>query len=1116
MRIHLLLTIKPDIICLNETHSLNETVHIDGFTCYQFDRENTKKNAYRGYGGVAILIRNQVLQTFSVVDIQRNIDGILLLNLKQNDTDYHLNIISTYLPPDNSNYGRDANAFFNNLLGILYSKTDQDVIMLGDLNAKLGSMIEENVSLCDRICIETKSNSHGQSFMEFLNDGQCVVLNGRFGNESGDYTCISCKGKSVVDYAYLPLDQFDKVIDVNIIDVMELCKVSNGMSLQNRYCKIPDHNIVSINYVIDHEINEMLQNTEKCKTKQRPRVVRKFPTNFLQNERICKILVDKIESLEKVEKCQTNLDQMYEDVISTLSEELAMLVKPRKKRKNTPHKPYWCEELSSKWSIMYKCHKKYRKCTNENRRVTLQKYRFLRKEFDICLKNKKRQYCNKVFNDLNQLNTRQPNKFWEYINNIGPRRTDKIDMIMELDGKMIYDTDLVLSNWFHKYSDLYFKEGFESPTRENNIEYEGKLSGEFTLDEIAKAVTSNKKGKGVGVDNISNELLKCEGAGFILCPLFNLCYRQGLVPSMWNKTNIVPIPKGMSSKPTDPLSYRGLSLQCCIYKTYSKLVNKRLNSYLETENILCESQNGFRPKRSTTEHVFCLIEILQICKESKQSTFCCFVDFKKAFDSVDRKLLLRKLCEMKLGSEFENFFVASNSTTKCNIKLPSHDTDFFANNAGVKQGDHNSPNFFNVYLNDLLISLNNSCHGVTVGNIKVNVLAYADDIVLICNSRKGLQQQLNILEGWCVENKIDINLSKTQVMCFWEHNNSNRTDIKFNGTKIMEVLKYKYLGIWVDNRLNFQTCAEMLSKSGSRALGSLIHKVKKFNDLGYKSYKKLFQSTILPVVDYGCEIWNLSNHKSIEDLQFRAIRYFMGVHKYTPLLGLEGDSGLDPTNVRVDLNILRFYNRLLCMSESRIPRMLYNLDVSTPWKRRLEKILNVIDVIKGNVVNIRHARKTLLQKYEDKWLINIQHKPKLRTYCSFKQSRSIPKHLNLNLSKHHRSIISQLRLGVLPLRVETGRFLNIKYCNRLCESCTTNTVEDEKHFLFDCPLYEYHRSILTSRLLECEIDFSYENLYQLMNNNLFIKFVYDIWKVRQDLLYISKPVYNKSNVGWVR
>ena len=146
---------------------------------------------------------------------------------------------------------------------------------------------------------------------------------------------------------------------------------------------------------------------------------------------------------------------------------------------------------------------------------------------------------------------------------------------------------------------------------------------------------------------------------------------------------------------------------------------------------------------------------------------------------------------------------------------------------GVRQGDNMSPVLFNVFLNDLVAELKELNLGVDVGNKKVGILLYADDIVLIADKEGDLQQMLDHLYTWCCNWRLSINTSKTQIVHF-RNRRKDRTDFKFSfgENQLVVVENYKYLGIVLTEYLDYSQIAEVLSCAASRALGSIISRTK--------------------------------------------------------------------------------------------------------------------------------------------------------------------------------------------------------------------------------------------------------------------------------------------------
>merc|ERR1712155_111281 len=108
---------------------------------------------------------------------------------------------------------------------------------------------------------------------------------------------------------------------------------------------------------------------------------------------------------------------------------------------------------------------------------------------------------------------------------------------------------------------------------------------------------------------------------------FNKCFELGLSPSDWQQSELKPLFKGGDKAPRSPLDHRPICIMSCVAKIYSCVLNNRLQSHLDRNNLLSDSQNGFRSGRSCIDHIFSLVTILRNKKITNQQTFLCFVDF---------------------------------------------------------------------------------------------------------------------------------------------------------------------------------------------------------------------------------------------------------------------------------------------------------------------------------------------------------------------------------------------------------------------------------------------------------------------------------------------------------
>ncbi|CAC5378581.1 unnamed protein product [Mytilus coruscus] len=274
-----------------------------------------------------------------------------------------------------------------------------------------------------------------------------------------------------------------------------------------------------------------------------------------------------------------------------------------------------------------------------------------RKDFDKLTQKYKRQYWYRCQEELVNFSDNDPNQFWRRIGQIGIGNERQIRIPNEVtldDGTITNNLETILSKWKSSFHSLLnpnvnaeYNKVENCNIKENIICID--LDKEITIDEVHKVVMNAKNCKSAGIDLIQAELCKNISIISILHKLFNLCFSSGNVPNMWNKGIITPIPKCSTSNPRDPLSYRGITLAPFAYKMYCSILNERLVKWLDEREIINNEQNGFMKGKSTIDHISTITLIIETRKKCKLSTYVAFIDFKKAYDSINRVFLFNKL-----------------------------------------------------------------------------------------------------------------------------------------------------------------------------------------------------------------------------------------------------------------------------------------------------------------------------------------------------------------------------------------------------------------------------------------------------------------------------------------
>lgn len=224
----------------------------------------------------------------------------------------------------------------------------------------------------------------------------------------------------------------------------------------------------------------------------------------------------------------------------------------------------------------------------------------------------------------------------------------------------------------------------------------------------------------------------------VLHKLFNCILNTGIFPSTWSSSIIVPVFKKGDS--TDPNNYRGIRLVSNMCKLFTSILNKRLLEWSKYNNVITDAQFGFKPNYGTRDAIFALHSIISYSLCKKRRLYCAFIDFKKAFDSVDRRLLWLKFSKVGIEGKLLAVIKALYRHVKSCIGVDGFLSEYFCNNLGLMQGEVLSPILFNLYVNDFENSfLNAGCVSYELSSLNLFLLMYADDMVLFSESMEGLQ-----------------------------------------------------------------------------------------------------------------------------------------------------------------------------------------------------------------------------------------------------------------------------------------------------------------------------------------------------------------------------------------
>ena len=636
----------------------------------------------------------------------------------------------------------------------------------------------------------------------------------------------------------------------------------------------------------------------------------------------------------------------------------------------------------------------------------------------------------------------------------------------------------------------------------------------FTIKEVKRCVNRLKINKSAGPDLILNEIIKSSNE--VTCKsitkLFNLILESGFYPSPWRKSYIILIFK--KGDRDDLNNYRGISLQNCLAKLFSSVLNYRLCEHYD--NLFADQQFGFRENHRTSDSIFVLKTLItKYLKKNKEKIYACFVDLRRAFDSLWHEGLIYKLMVNKVGNKFLQVVKNMYSLNMSAFKIDNKVSKYFEVERGVKQGDSLSPTLFNCYINDMhRIFEDDSCDPLNLENHKVASLSFADDLVILSNTHMGLQNSLNKLESYCSDWQLTVNVQKTKVMVF-QSRYSSFPKFYFNNVSILETKEYNFLGNIIDYKGTFKKTVQELAKKSLKVLFSLKNQFMNFRSIPVNLSTKLFDTLIRPILLYNSEIWLMEDYSTVLNSVSRSVRNgsfcdilaledrfifenihnkfcksVLGLRKTACNLGAKLELGRMPLSCYIKSQILLYFYRLISKPINPLVKAAFNVNKSLDqegiytWYTFTKNILKDLNLEDAGLLNedktFQSQKYTLKKKvkillndyYKEKMLGKLDsftEKSKLYLYSKLKTNTRMEKYLLYITNFKTRQLISKFRISDHNLLIETGRYHKIPRDQRKCQTC--NILDDEIHFFLHCTKFSNHRNDLLNKIDEINDQF---------------------------------------------
>lgn len=397
-----------------------------------------------------------------------------------------------------------------------------------------------------------------------------------------------------------------------------------------------------------------------------------------------------------------------------------------------------------------------------------------------------------------------------------------------------------------------------------------------------KTIVNSMPNKKSSTDGITTKILKLalESIGDRFLHLINTSLQSGSFPSSWKTSTIIPLEKKCNTIKCE--EFRPINMVPVYEKLLELSANRQIIDYVESNHLLTPYQSGFREKNSCESALQTVLATWKRAIGEKKCIGVVFLDFKRAFETIDRQLLILKLKNFGFGESiikwFSEYLQDRSQITKYNNSVSTTKNTTF----GVPQGTVMGPNLFIMYINDIVKHVK-----------KCSIQLFADDTLIyfvgdcVADIITTINSELKTLTEWLNKNSLKVNVNKTKFIILKSKYNTIDTltndGIYIEDEKVEQVNECKYLGVIIDQYLSFSGHAVYISKK-------IAKKVNLLGRIGsnLSSWTKLlvYKTIVQPHLKFCSSILYLLNNTELnilQKIQNKALRIILGCSRYTSI-----------------------------------------------------------------------------------------------------------------------------------------------------------------------------------------------------------------------------------------